>query len=146
MRVLVCGGRFYNRVATFGIAMDRIHDEILRWDPPTVVIHGKCKTGADDMAQTWADNHGYPVLPFPAKWKDLSHPDAVIRFLRDGTSYDAMAGPRRNQQAIDEGKPDIGVAFPGDRGTNDMVDRLKKANIRLIDLRKMTTAKDLKLS
>jgi hypothetical protein len=39
------------------------------------------------------------------------------------------AGPIRNQRMIDEGKPDLVIAFPGGRGTADMVSRAKKAGI-----------------
>ena len=32
---------------------------------------------------------------------------------------------------LDIGKPDLVVAFPGGRGTNDMMSRTKKAGIKL---------------
>jgi hypothetical protein len=35
---------------------------------------------------------------------------------------------------IDEGKPDLVVAFPGGRGTADMVKRAKKANVEVIEV------------
>jgi len=38
------------------------------------------------------------------------------------------AGPLRNQRMLDEGKPDLVVAFPGGGGTKDMVSaRLRRA-------------------
>lgn len=86
-------------------------------------------TGYDTLAEDWAKDHGIPVLPFPANWTDLSHPDAIIRSRRDGSKYDARAGSRRNQRMIDEGRPDAGVQFPGGDGTADMVARLKRAKI-----------------
>ena len=45
--------------------------------------------------------------------------------------YQNAAGPIRNQQMIDEGKPDICLAFPTkkSRGTWDMVSRCRKHNI-----------------
>ena len=145
MRVLVCGGRDYNNFGTFGIAMDMVHDELLHANPPTVVIHGKCKTGVDAMAQRWADMHGCDVLAFSADWNDLSHADAVIKLSRNGPAYDAKAGPRRNQKMIDEAHPDLCVSFPGGKGTDDMVARARRAGIKIIDLRSMTSAKDIKL-
>ncbi len=46
--------------------------------------------------------------------------------------YGKSAGSIRNQQMIDEGKPDLVVAFPGGFGTKDMVRRAKKHNIEVI--------------
>jgi predicted Rossmann-fold nucleotide-binding protein len=42
------------------------------------------------------------------------------------------AGPIRNQQMIDEGKPDLVIAFPGGAGTHDMMARATKANLQQI--------------
>ena len=39
------------------------------------------------------------------------------------------AGPLRNQRMLDEGKPDLVVAFPGGGGTKDMVRRAVKAGV-----------------
>jgi Lhr-like helicase len=35
---------------------------------------------------------------------------------------------------IDEGKPDLVIAFPGGRGTADMVGRARKAGIRVVEI------------
>ena len=32
-----------------------------------------------------------------------------------------------------EGKPDVGLAFPGGKGTADMTERLRKAKIKVIE-------------
>jgi hypothetical protein len=39
------------------------------------------------------------------------------------------AGPLRNYQMLEEGKPDLVVAFPGGGGTKDMVRRAVKAGV-----------------
>ena len=44
-------------------------------------------------------------------------------------------GHIRNQQMIDEGKPDLVVAFKGGTGTADMVRRAKKHNIKVIEVK-----------
>jgi hypothetical protein len=41
------------------------------------------------------------------------------------------AGPLRNQRMLDEGKPDLVVAFPGGGGTKDIVRRAVKAGLAL---------------
>ena len=45
------------------------------------------------------------------------------------------AGHIRNQQMIDEGKPDLVVAFPGGAGTADMIRRAKKHNLKVIEVK-----------
>lgn len=42
------------------------------------------------------------------------------------------AGPMRNKQMLEEGKPDLVVAFPGGAGTENMVKQAKAAGIRVL--------------
>ncbi len=109
MRVLVCGSRDYDSYS--------IMEQRLKFLPPSVVIiEGECK-GADIMARRIAKRLGFEVLPFPADWD----------------RYGDAAGPIRNQQMLDEGKPDRVLAFCGrlDKtiGTRDMVRRARKAGL-----------------
>ena len=130
MRVLVCGGRDYND-------RDHIWNTLCEVDakrgPITCVIHG-CATGADSEGVIWAEAMGIKQRPFQAQWDDLSHPDAVIKVSRSGRRYDAKAGPRRNQRMVDEGKPDLVVAFPGGDGTADMKRRARAAGIEVMEV------------
>lgn len=86
-------------------------------EPIRRVIQGGAN-GADLLARRWSEYKGIECLTFHAKWS------------RHGPS----AGPIRNQQMIDEGKPDLVVAFPGGRGTADMVRRARIAGIRVIEV------------
>ena len=60
---------------------------------------------------------------------------AVVNWVRhvvyeaQWDKYGKAAGAIRNQQMLDEGKPELVVAFPGGRGTEDMVNRAKKAGL-----------------
>jgi len=69
------------------------------------------------MAGTIATEYGFDVEVYAAEW---------YRFGK-------AAGPIRNQQMLDEGKPDLVVAFHNNlsrsRGTRDMINRAKKALI-----------------
>jgi len=106
MRVLVCGGRdFKDKDFVFAVL-----DHLNRHRPITDVIHGAAR-GADAFAHEWAYQHRVRMWPYPAAWK------------RDGNA----AGPIRNQRMLDEGKPDMVVAFTGGRSTADMVRRAKAA-------------------
>lgn len=109
MRVLVCGGRDYN---------DQLKvTSILNTLGVTSLIHGNA-AGADELVDRWAKANHIKVTPFPADW---------------GT-FGKSAGPIRNQQMLEEGKPDIVVAFPGGKGTADMVRRAKRAGIEVIEI------------
>jgi hypothetical protein len=79
---------------------------------PTLIIHGAAK-GADTLAGRWAKEFNIPVLVFPADWK----------------KYGRRAGPIRNAQMLSEGKPNLVVAFPGGRGTANMVGLSQKAGV-----------------
>lgn len=106
--VLVCGGRNYaNRDMLFSI-LNYAHAA----NPIKLLIHGGA-SGADDLAGEWARYVGVPWRAFPAAWKS------------EGKS----AGPKRNQKMIDEGKPDMVIAFPGGAGTADMVSRAEQADV-----------------
>lgn len=106
MRLLVCGGRDFTDNALLCGSLDAVHGEF----GVTVMIEGDAR-GADRLAGSWASNHDIPVMAFPVNWK------------RDGL----RAGPLRNQQMLDEGRPDLVVAFPtGGPGTADMIRRAKR--------------------
>lgn len=124
MRLVVTGGRDYRDTARIFSTLDELHAR----RPISLLIEGEAD-GLDKRAKAWARQRGVPVLPFPAPWDDITHPKAVVRYTRSGKPFDANAGPRRNQQMIDEGRPDEGLVFPGGAGTADMRRRLVAAGI-----------------
>ena len=74
--------------------------------------------GADTMAEEWAKAAGLPCIIYQTDWAGLSR----------------KAGPFRNQRLLDEGKPDLVVAFPGGKGTADMTRRAREAGIEAIEV------------
>ena len=122
MRVLVCGGRDFDDWDLLSHSLYEVFDNGMRnlSEPFTVITGDAC--GADWLARAWAKYQAieYPVkyVGFPANWK----------------VYGKAAGGIRNQQMLDEGKPDLVVAFPGGVGTADMVRRAKKANVEVIEI------------
>ncbi|QFT69664.1 hypothetical protein FIU93_22965 [Labrenzia sp. THAF35] len=129
VRVVVFGGRDFRDQDMMDAALDDFERDI----GFAVLIEGEAQ-GADLRAKAWAKKRGIPVEPYPADWDDLSHPDARVRTRRNGTEYDAAAGGRRNQQMIDEGRPDCGIVFPGGSGTADMKDRCELAGIPVFEI------------
>ena len=116
-RVLVCGGRDYSDYEYLASALDAIHRaRPLR--PITCIIHGGAR-GADSLAGKWAFERNVQVQVFMADWN----------------AHRLGAGPIRNQKMIDEGEPDLVIAFRGGRGTADMIARTRRAGIDLITQR-----------
>lgn len=115
LRLLVTGGRDYNdRDAAWSI-LDRLDHE----RGIGLLIHGACPSrtgGADRLAHDWAYLRGH-VLVFPVP---------VDRNL-DGEW--PAAGIRRNARMLRISRPTAAVAFPGGRGTADMVARLREAGV-----------------
>ncbi len=110
MRFLVCGGRDYvNRQAVYD-ALDLLNNEV----GVTAIISGMAR-GADTHGAQWAQDRGVELVKFPADWN----------------KHGKGAGPIRNQQMLNEGKPDGVVAFPGRNGTADMIYRSKMAGLEV---------------
>ena len=114
MRVLVCGGRNYNDQAR----VERVLGEIHEATPITVIIEGGAE-GADKLAFRWAaQGNRAGSETYEAKW----HVEG------------RAAGPIRNARMLEEGQPDLVVAFPGGRGTADMVRKARGAGVRVIEV------------
>ena len=111
MRVLVCGGRDFADPDRLSAALSALHVET----PFSLLIHGGAR-GADRMANQWAVHAKIPRAAFYANWSE----------------HGKAAGPMRNQMMLDEGKPDLVVAFPGGRGTADMVRKAKAAGVKVV--------------
>jgi hypothetical protein len=125
MRILVCGGRNYNDWEKVRNTLEKLavkHSKFYKpdenWLPSDFVIITGGATGADDLGASWAMVNWTGYVEFKADWE----------------KHGKAAGPIRNQAMIDEGKPDIVVAFPGSRGTADMVRRAKAAGIEVMEI------------
>lgn len=132
MRVLVCGGRDYNNYDRINQVLGGLHHGTA--GPITCVIEGGA-SGADRMAFHWSRNsHVEEHESYDALWDDLTIEGAVVKNRPNGRWYNVMAGFQRNQRMIDEGRPDLVVAFPGGNGTADMVARARAARIPVLEV------------
>ncbi len=112
---LICGGRGFKDAEMFASAMgDLIH---LRGMPSRIVQGGY--RGADSLAREWATRHAIDCKTEKADWN----------------KHGPAAGPIRNQAMLDKYAPDFVVAFPGDRGTADMVRRSRKADVDVAEIK-----------
>jgi hypothetical protein len=120
----ICGGRDFADQPMFDGAMG---DIIRLKGMPSRIVHGNCRTGADQMADKWALHHGLERTAVDADWN----------------AHGKAAGPIRNQEMIDLFQPKRLVAFPGGRGTADMVRRARVAEIEVIEVKHMTRSADV---
>lgn len=111
MRVLVCGGRDYDNQSEVEYQMQAINDA----SPITHVIAGAAR-GADTLAVMWAKDEHIKVTEFPANW----------------AKHGKAAGYIRNRQMLEQGNPELVVAFPGGRGTAMMCKLAEDAGVRVI--------------
>ena len=111
MRVLVCGGREFNDYGKVSDTLCAIHQET----GISCVIHGGAR-GADHLASEWAKIYCVGERVEFADWDQ----------------HGKAAGPIRNQRMLDVYLPNLVVAFPGGRGTDDMVRRAEKAGVKVM--------------
>lgn len=143
MRILVCGGRDFadvNPGLTIGYIAKLIPDDSILKLLESIKQYCfgvgylqslKTEFGADVV---WISGmaRGADKLPFGARH---SLEEKIQEFPADWKTHGKAAGFIRNQQMLDEGKPDLVVAFPGGRGTADMISRAKKAGVKVIEVK-----------
>lgn len=112
-RILVCGGRDYDHRVNMFRALDKFNAE----RPVSLVIQGGAD-GADRYASEWALRLGIPCDQYDADWRSHGH----------------AAGPIRNARMLRDGKPDVVIAFPGGRGTANMVRQARERGVEVIEV------------
>jgi hypothetical protein len=110
LRLLVCGGRDFNNASFLELCLDRAHVKT----GIACIIEGGAR-GADTLAREWAKSRGCKFETYPADWE----------------KHGKAAGFKRNQLMLDQAKPDGVIAFPGGNGTNDMIERTRKAGVKI---------------
>lgn len=135
--VLVCGGRDYKDREHVRRVLTKFHEEI----GIGLLVHGAAGSkklsycaphepdsgnvwhvieGADLFADEWALYNRVPVWPYPVtneEWR-----------------LGKRAGPLRNKRMLDERKPGFCIAFPGGKGTADMVKRCREAGVEVMEV------------
>lgn len=127
MRVLITGGREYALYGELCKVLDDLHAE----RKFTLLVHGDAGLykqgyrerpvafkGADALSGRWADERGIQQVKVPANWE----------------GFGDRAGMRRNKLMLDLAKPDVCIAFPGGRGTANMMRLTREAGVELIDV------------
>jgi hypothetical protein len=111
MRILVCGGRDFS---DYNLLSTTLYEHVT---PDSVIIQG-CAKGADEMAWDWAKANAVQYESYPANWN----------------KYGKRAGYIRNVQMLNEGKPDLVIAFPGGKGTQMMINLAEAAGVPVVKI------------
>ena len=107
MRLVVCGGRDFGDWRMMEAVLSNFGGAV-------ELAHGGAR-GADVMSGDYARRRGWPVTVYEADWK----------------AHGRGAGPRRNQRMLDDFHPDLVIAFPGGKGTADMVARCRRQGVEV---------------
>lgn len=108
MKVIISGGRDYQDESFVWRVLDYVHKE----RGITLLIEGGAR-GADRHGRNWAIDRGVSYHTEPAEWD----------------KYDKAAGAIRNRAMLKiEGVAGV-IAFPGGRGTRDMVKAARQAKV-----------------
>jgi hypothetical protein len=110
-KVLVCGGKNYDNIPYLCGFLDCFHAQV----GISLIIEGGA-TGADFHARCWAKMHNVQSETVKADWG----------------KHGKAAGPIRNQEMLERWTPDVVIAFPGGRGTADMITRARIKNVPVI--------------
>ncbi|TPG59992.1 DUF4326 domain-containing protein [Ewingella americana] len=111
VKLLVSGGRDYNNKPQVWSVLDQIHQTI----GISKIIEGGAK-GLDTQVAIYGYTKCIYVHTANADWD----------------KYGKGAGSIRNQEMLDEYRPDVLLAFSGNRGTSDMVRRAVKHGIPIL--------------
>lgn len=127
--IIVCGGRSYGRVPAEPFNYERAAEQARAERGRLFVIMRSAierlgatrfvmgdATGADALAARWCQDNGVPFQVYPADWQQ----------------HGANGGPIRNRQMLEESLASAVIAFPGSKGTRNMVGLAERAGVRVI--------------
>ena len=111
-RVIVAGGRDFLDEEYLNTSLDKLREEYADIE----IVSGHA-SGADKLAEAYAEKLGIALKVFPADWK----------------KYGRAAGPIRNKQMLDyiiEGNPVVVAFWDGkSKGTKNMINQAKKQGV-----------------
>jgi ABC-type Fe3+-hydroxamate transport system substrate-binding protein len=117
VKVIVCGGRDYWDADFAFWYLDELLDAAVSIIPDDFEIIEGGARGADALAFAWAMERGIKCTTVNANWD----------------KYPKAAGPIRNGEML-KLDPDLVVAFPGGRGTANMIQQAEKKGVQVIEI------------
>ena len=111
-RVIVAGGRDFQDENYLNESLDHIRAEYVDIE----IVSGHA-SGADKLAEAYAERLGLAIKIFPADWK----------------KYGRAAGPIRNKEMLDyimEGDPIVAAFWDGQsKGTKNMIEQARRKEV-----------------
>ena len=102
-RVIIAGSRGFCDYCRLAVVCDKLLQEIAKSRQITVISGGA--NGADSLGEHYAQERGYALILFPAKWEQ----------------YGKAAGPIRNRQMADNSDALIAFWDGHSLGTRNMI-------------------------
>lgn len=115
MKIIVCGGRDFTNAKLIWDTLGRFeytHGKI------KLLVHGAA-FGADSIAGEYAKRYNVPCQEFKADWN----------------KYGKGAGPIRNKTMLEHIDPNWIIAFPGGKGTANMVKIGKRRGVYIMEVK-----------
>lgn len=128
MKCIIAGSR---RISHVGVIFGAIAESGFANEITEVVWGGA--PGVDTVGKQWADFYGIPHKPMSPDWRDIHAPGAVIRYRRDGTPYNAKAGPDRNEKMAQYADALILIWDGKSDGSADMLRKAKAHGLRIYE-------------
>ena len=114
MKVIVAGSR---SIIDYNIVYKAIMEAKI--EKITEIVSGTAK-GVDQMGERWAKENNIPIKKFPANWKNLEAPGAVIKRGPYG-EYNVKAGFDRNKQMAEYAEALICIIQNNSSGSASMI-------------------------
>lgn len=112
MRLLVCGGRHFDKAALVEIEMSRIHAKT----PVSVLIHGGMP-GIGFPAEAWARRNNVHVIRYPANF-----------------SLGKAGDSTRDLFMVEDSRPETLLVFPGGRRTSELLRMVGRKDLRVVEV------------
>lgn len=124
-KVAVIGSRKFEDYDLLKKELDKIYNI-------SCIVSGGA-SGADSLAENYAEENNIETLIYKADWNDMSEPCVVGK--NPYGEYNKLAGFKRNTQIVEDA--DLIVAFWDgiSKGTKDSIDKAKKLNKKIIVVR-----------
>lgn len=110
MIVVVTGGREFKNDEFIFETLDKLHRE----SPINILVEGGAR-GADRGARLWAKQNNVLSKTYYPDWM----------------RYGNAAGAIRNRAMLIGESPDLVIAFPGDKGTKNMIMQARRAKVKV---------------
>lgn len=125
MKLIIAGGRKIDEELAYGYIV-KLRSENHPIIAATEIICGGAK-GADQAGKDYGEFYDIAIKNFPAKWKDVDVPGAIIKYNKYG-AYNVLAGYMRNEEMAQYGDALLLIWDGISGGSGNMKEQMEKLN------------------